>query len=96
MQTKTIRSKHGHDVAVHYRIERTPANVHVVHLTAICGSTTHQPSGLTIGASDGPRRVLAPEQIKEELQQMLNDARQEVADEASFREKIAEQISELA
>jgi hypothetical protein len=92
---KNIKSKHGHEVSVSHVIELTATGVHAIRITATCGSTTHTPSATTIGADDGPRRVLLPEERQKELQEIIEAARQAAADEASFRESIAEQIGSL-
>jgi hypothetical protein len=89
IHVKTLKSVHGHDVDVSHKIIKTRDNLHVIELCAVCGSSTEM-SRVTIGSVDGSRHVPPS---KEELQTILNMERQRVADEASWKETIAENIT---
>ena len=91
MEDKQIKSIHGHNVLVTHEIVRQPNHIHVIHMTGFCGSVQER-RNITLGLVDGPR--VAPPSA-ELLQKQIDGQRQEVADEASWKERITELISQL-
>ena len=94
MFTKILQSSHGKEVSVTHQISRTKNNLHTVHFTVKCGSTIDT-VGVIIGADNGPRQYLTPEDTKAQLQYMLDHLRQQFAEDASWKEMIADHISKI-
>lgn len=88
---KMLTSVHGHEVKAHHRIDIAENHLHVIELTAVCGKSV-EVSRVTIGAVDGKRPVPP---TKEHLQMILNDHRQRVADAASWKERVRENIQDI-
>jgi len=86
-----VKSKHGHDVLVHCFRQKTSEDLHVFHLSGVCGGSTHNKTW-TIGSVDGPR-VDPP--TFDDLQNQLDMFRQEVANEASWKESVAVVVVQL-
>lgn len=91
MASVMIKSKHGKDVVVQYGVSRQENFLHVIEVVGTCGAVTER-SKITIGAVDGLR---PSPPTKEKLQEMLNEYRQRVADEASWKEIVRENIGGL-
>ncbi len=88
MLIKMIASRYGHTARVEHSTFITKDNLHVIELKARCGQTL-EISRVTIGAVDGKR---LPPPTREQLQHMLDTHRQRVADEASWKETVRENI----
>lgn len=92
IKTVQLQSKHGHTVTVAHGAKQLENSLHAVLIVGICGGSRHE-HVWTIGADDGPRP--APP-TADELQKYLNEKRQQVADEASWKESVRTAVSELA
>lgn len=92
MSHKILKSKYGHDVSVGHTIEMQTSNfLHVVKVEAIVGGV-RETKNITIGAVDGPR----PEPPSTtDLQTMVDTHKQEVVDEASWKESVRTALLEV-
>ncbi len=86
--SKNLMSQHGKEVSVRHSISLTRDNLHVIEIRAHCGQML-EVSRVTIGSVDGAR---AHPPTKEALQHTLDTHRQRVADEASWKETVRENI----
>lgn len=84
-------SKYGHEVKVMHKVTVTRDYLHVIEVRALCGKTL-EVSRITIGGVDGKR---AEPPSKEQLQATLDFHRQRLADEASWKERVRENIEGL-
>lgn len=91
MANKNIQSKYGHTVLVSHTVARTRNNLSVMRIKATCGKTTEK-HNITVGAVDGPR---PKPPTTEELQKILDEKRQFVADEASWKEGVREALNKV-
>jgi hypothetical protein len=91
MSVKTVMSAHGLDVLVHHRVDANEEDLHNVFLVGVCGASKHRKTW-TIGAVDGPRPLPTSQ---EELQKRLDEFRQEVADEAAWKERTKHSVNGL-
>lgn len=91
MATTIVKSRHGHNVTCHCKIEQSDSGPHVVRLRACCGRMVLD-HPMTIGAMDGPR----PSPLtKEKVKEIINNERQKLADNASWHEHAATALDEF-
>jgi len=87
---KTLTAN-GMSVSVAHVIETTSDSLNVISLTATCGQSTHSHKHM-IGSGDGQRPApLTPTTA----QALLDSLRQQVADEASWKESTRLAIAQL-
>lgn len=92
---RKMTSKHGKEVKVFHTVSVSKDGLHVFKLEAVCGSSIHRHT-ITLGAVDGKRPELSEELPKKEIiQKILDDARQECADHASWKEHIKNIVSSI-
>lgn len=83
---KTIKSAHGHNVQIEHSIVMHPqSQLHVIEIVGTVGPVIREVKRITIGAVDGPR---PDPPTTEELQKTIDEHRQQVADEASWKEHV--------
>jgi hypothetical protein len=91
MPVKIVSSVHGLNVLVAHSVQKNEEHLHRIDIVGLCGSSSHTKTW-TIGAVDGAR---PDPPTSEELQNTLDEFRQEVADHAAWKERVGRNVANL-